>query len=191
MMNFIIAIVFALSFISAVLTDNMADLSEGVLSGAKNAVSICISLLGTMALWNGLTAVAESSGLSEKIRRLLSPLIRLIFPYYGSSPAAAAIGANITANLLGMGNAATPLGIEAMRRMKEYSGNTYADRETVRFVVLNTAAITLIPTTVSALRSSAGSKEPFSILVPVWLTGISALLAGLIAEKLLSKGWKN
>lgn len=190
-MNYIIAAVAAASFICAVATGNTDRLSGAILSGAKNAVDICLSLLGTMCLWNGIAAIAEESGLSRITEKLLSPLIKLIFPKYGKTPASSAITANITANLLGLGNAATPLGIEAMRRMKEYSGNTYADSEMVRFVVINSAALTLIPTSVAALRNEAGSTEPFSVLLPVWATGISALIAGLIAEKLLSGRWKK
>ena len=190
MMNYIFAFSVIISVISALLTKSTASLSEGILSGAANAVSIGIKLLGTMALWNGITEIMTESGLHKKIEKLLSPLMRLLFPTYRNTPAGSAICSNITANLLGLGNAATPLGIEAMRRMKAQSGNNYADNEAVRFVVINSAALTLIPTNISALRSLAGSTAPFSVLIPVWLTGILALTTGLICEKLLSKRWK-
>ena len=144
-----------------------------------------------MALWNGITEIMTESGLHKKIEKLLSPLMRLLFPSYGKTPAGEAICGNITANLLGLGNAATPLGIEAMKRIKAQSGNSFADNETVRFVVINSASLTLIPSSIAALRRLSGSSSPFSILVPVWLSGMLSLAVGLIFEKILSKRWKE
>ena len=186
-MNYVWASLIILSLVFSVFTGSMSALSQGILDGANNAVNTCLKLLGTMALWNGLAQIASDSGLDKKAGRLLSPLLKRIFPSHWDTPAGGAISANVVANLLGLGNAATPLGIEAMRRMSH--GNE-PDNETVRFVVINTASLTLIPTTVAALRSAAGSKAPFSILIPVWLTGITALIFGLAAEKILSKRWK-
>ena len=191
MMNYIFALAAVFSFISAVLSGNSAALSDGILEGAQNAVSIGIKLLGSMALWNGITEIMTESGLHKKIEKLLSPLMRLLFPSYGKTPAGEAICGNITANLLGLGNAATPLGIEAMKRIKAQSGNSFADNETVRFVVINSASLTLIPSSIAALRRLSGSSSPFSILVPVWLSGMLSLAVGLIFEKILSKRWKE
>lgn len=190
MMNYIFALAVIFSFVTAVLTGKGAALSDGILNGAENAVSLGIKLLGTMALWNGITEIMTESGLHKKIEKLLSPLMRLLFPTYRDTPAGEAICGNITANLLGLGNAATPLGIEAMRRIKAQSGNTFADNEAVRFVVINSASLTLIPTSIAALRRLSGSIAPFSVLVPVWLTGILSLTVGLLVEKILSKRWK-
>ncbi len=191
MMNYIFAFAVIFSFITAVLTGRGAALSDGILEGAQNAVSIGIKLLGTMALWNGITEILTESGLHKKIEKLLSPLMKLLFPTYRSTPAGEAICSNITANLLGLGNAATPLGIEAMRRIKAQSGSSFADNETVRFVVINSASLTLIPTSIAALRRLSGSEAPFSILLPVWFTGILSLTVGLLFEKILSKRWKT
>lgn len=191
MMNYIFALAAVFSFITAVLSENSAALSDGILEGAQNAVSIGIKLLGSMALWNGITEIMTESGLHKKIEKLLSPLMRLLFPSYGKTPAGEAICGNITANLLGLGNAATPLGIEAMKRIKAQSGNSFADNETVRFVVINSASLTLIPSSIAALRRLSGSSSPFSILVPVWLSGMLSLAVGLIFEKILSKRWKE
>ncbi len=191
MMNYIFALAAVFSFITAVLSGNSAALSDGILEGAQNAVSIGIKLLGSMALWNGITEIMTESGLHKKIEKLLSPLMRLLFPSYGKTPAGEAICGNITANLLGLGNAATPLGIEAMKRIKAQSGNSFADNETVRFVVINSASLTLIPSSIAALRRLSGSSSPFSILVPVWLSGMLSLAVGLIFEKILSKRWKE
>ncbi len=191
MMNYIWTVIMLTAFICALFTGNMAGLSAGILEGGRKAVETALTLLGAMCLWNGISEIATESGFSKIYEKLLGPVIKLIFPRYSETPAKSAISANIAANLLGLGNAATPLGIEAMRRMKEASGNTVPDNETVRFVIINTAAITLIPTTVASLRSEAGSKDAFSVLIPVWITGIISLCAGLIAEKLLSKRWKK
>lgn len=190
MMNYIWTALVVFSVLSAIITNNTDSLTKGILEGAENAVSISIKLLGTMALWNGISEITTASGLDKAVEKLLSPFIRLIFPSYHKTDAGKAISANITANLLGLGNAATPLGIEAMRRMKEYSGDKTANNEMVRFVVINSAALTLIPTTVASLRSLNGSEAPLSILFPVWLSGICSLTAGLITERLLSKRWK-
>ena len=191
MMNCIFALSLIISFIACIITKSSAALSSGFLEGADNAVKIALKLLATLSLWNGISEIMTQSGLHKKIEKLLSPLMRLIFPTYRGTPAGEAICANITANLLGLGNAATPLGIEAMRRIKAQSGNSFADNETVRFVVINSAALTLIPATVASLRAQSGSSEPFSVLIPVWLSGILSLFAGLLAEKLLSKRWKK
>lgn len=169
----------------------MSELSKGILEGAKNAVQTAITLLGAMCFWNGITEIVSRTGLDKAINKILFPVIKRIFPRYSRTDALSAISANITANLLGMGNAATPLGIEAMRRMKNINGSDTADSEMIRFVVINSAALTLIPTTVAVLRAQTGSKDPFSILIPVWITGIISLSAGLLTEKILSKRWKK
>ena len=191
MMNYIWAFICAAAFIFSIITDNTAGLSNAILSGAADAVNIGIKLLGTLLLWNGLMEIVTESGLDKKTAAILSPVIKIIFPFYRNTPAEKAVCANITANLLGLGNAATPLGIEAMRRMKEADGDLTASDSMVRFVVINSAALTIIPSTTAALRAASGSEAPFSILIPVWLTGITALIVGLIAEKLLSKRWKE
>lgn len=190
-MNYIWFGIIAFSFVCSILTGNTAELSKSVLDAAVNAVNIALRLLATMCLWNGLMEIAVKSGLTTFTDRLIFPVVKLIFPGYSKTQAASAICSNITANLLGLGNAATPAGIEAMRRMKKLSGGNAADSEMIRFVILNSAAITLIPTSVSALRAAAGSSSPFSVLIPVWCTGITALCFGLLAEKLLSKRWKK
>lgn len=191
MMNYIFTFSILFSVITALFGNKIGALPSGILDGAADAADIAFRLLATLCLWNGISEIAEESGLLKKAQRLLSPILRLLFPTYSKTDAAAPISANVTANLMGLGNGATPLGIEAMRRMKELSGKTSADNEMVRFVVLNSASLTLIPATAAALRAEAGSSEPFSIIIPVWLTGICALAAGLIAEKLLSGRWKK
>lgn len=189
-MNYVWGFILAFSLITAIFNNKGAELSGGLLEASVSAVETALKLLGSLTLWNGITEIMSEAGLDKKIDKLLSPAIGLIFPTYKNTPAGSAITANITANLLGLGNAATPLGIEAMRRIKAINGSDTADNETVRFVVINSAALTLIPTTIATIRAGHGSASPFSIIIPVWLTGISALTAGLIAEKIFSKRWK-
>ena len=176
-----------ISFIFAAINNTMGELSSAVLQGAADAVSFCIKLLGTVCLWNGLMEIAKRSSLTAKIEKLMSPLLKLLFPRYSGTDAVSPIAANITANLLGLGNAATPMGVQAMQRMKHHSSSSVADSEMIRFVIINSAALTLIPTTVAALRQQMGSKQPMSVMLPVWLSGIAALSAGLLAERILSK----
>lgn len=190
MMNYVWGIILAFSFISAIFNNRLTQLSGGILTASQAAVETALKLMGSLALWNGITEIMSEAGLDKKLDKLMSPFIRLLFPSYKNTPAAASITANITANLLGLGNAATPLGIEAMRRIKAVNGSDTADNETVRFVVINSAALTLIPTTIASIRGGHGSEAPFSIIIPVWLTGITALVLGLLAEKFLGKRWK-
>lgn len=187
MMNYVWTIMIGAAFLGAVFCGRTQELSAAVLSGAAGAVSLAIKILGSMCLWNGLMRVAGESGLTKRIEKLLFPLVKRLFPKYSKTPAGSAISANITANLLGLGNAATPLGINAMRKMKEINGKDEADNEMIRFAVLNSAALTLMPTTVAVLRAAAGSKNPMSVMLAVWVSGIAALAAGLLTEKILSK----
>ena len=193
-MNYVWPLMILTSFVFAVINGSMEELSSAVLQGAADAVSFCIKLLGTVCLWNGLMEIAKRSSLTQKIEKLLSPILKILFPRYSKTDAAYPIAANITANLLGLGNAATPLGIEAMKRMKNHSQSSVADSEMIRFVIINSAALTLIPTTVAALRQEMGSKQPLSVMGAIWISGLAALTAGLLAQRICSKmkgKWKK
>ncbi len=173
------------SFVCSLYTGNMEELSSAVLNGAGKAVELLISLLGIMALWSGLMKIADKGGITSILAKIFSPLLRLLFPdYKKDSPALKAICANMAANLLGLGNAATPFGIAAMKEMqKENKNPEKANKSMVMFVVLNTASIQLIPTTIAAMRSSSGSKQPFDIIVAVWVVSVLSLAAGIVAAK--------
>lgn len=187
MMNYILPAMIVISFVFALINGRVEELSSAVLDGAADAVSFCIKLLGMICLWNGLMEVAQKSGLIRKTEKLLSPVLKLLFPRYSKTDAASPITANITANLLGLGNAATPLGIQAMKRMKNHSGSALADSEMIRFVIINSASLTLIPTTVAAIRQEMGSAQPMSVMPVIWLSSLAALITGLVAERILSK----
>lgn len=178
-----------LSLLFAVSGGCTGAVSAAALEGAASGVRLALSLAGTLCLWSGLMKVMERAGLDRKLARLLSPLLRRIFPEAGKDvQTMGRICANVSANLLGLGNAATPLGIDAVQRMKG-TGDTASD-ELCRFVVMNTASIQLLPTTVAAVRGAAGAASPFDILPAVWITSLCSVAAGLAAAFLFQRVWR-
>ena len=186
MMNRILPAMFVLSFISAIATGRMSELSSAVVSGGTAAVELVLSLIAAMCFWGGVMEVAEKSGVASCVSRLISPVMKLLFPRLRRDKhTLEAMSMNISANLLGLGNAATPLGLEAMRRLRDVSSGTdRASDEMVTFVVMNSAAMRIIPTTVATLRGQYGSAEPMSVLLPTLLTSACALAVGLTVAKL-------
>lgn len=186
MMNRILPAMFILSFASAIFTGRMSELSSAVASGGAAAVELLLNLIAAMCFWGGIMEVAERSGITSFFSRLVSPLLKLIFPRLRKEKQALeAISMNVTANMLGLGNAATPLGLEAMKRLQDINSDTEsASDEMVVFVVMNTAAMRIIPTTVATLRAQYGSVEPMSVLLPTLLTTASALAVGLTVARL-------
>mgnify|MGYP005789626981 FL=1 len=187
MLNKVWAAMIAVSVFCALATGRMQQLSEAVLAGAGNAVQLIFGMMGMMCAWTGLMKIADAGGLTAILSRLLAPVLRRLFPAYPpESSAAKAICMNITANLLGLGNAATPMGLAAMKEMAAQNrGSHVADNSMVMFVVLNTASLQLIPTFMGTLRAQYGSAAPFDILPAVWMVSAIALVAGLLAAKLL------
>ena len=192
LMNYIWGGIMIVSVLCALATGRMPELSDAVLSGAGEAIELVLSLLGMMCLWTGLMKIADQGGVTALLSRLFSPVMKRLFPKYKQdSPAVRAICMNVTANLLGLGNAATPMGISAMKEMAKLNPDPKtADNSMVMFVVLNTASIQLIPTTTSVLRARYVSASPFDILPAVWLASVSALLVGIVAAKLLERRGK-
>lgn len=186
-MNIVLAVLLIFSFVTAAFTGRMEELSSAALSGCGEAVTLAISLTGMLCLWSGLMEIARRCRLTEKLAVLFRPVTRLLFPTVRQGSAAmSAICMNLSANLLGLGNAATPLGLAAMRELqKENPDPATASTPMVTFVVLNTASLQLVPTTCAVLRQQAGSAAPMEILPAVWLTGAAALAAALLAERLL------
>lgn len=193
MMNYIWGGMLVVSFIAACFGGKLPELSNGITSGAEGAVSLLTSLLGVLMLWSGVMKVAEQAGLTEKISRLLSPILKLLFRNVEKgSKTAQAISLNMTANLLGLGSAATPLGISAMKRLYDDGDKKpYATDDMVRFVVINTAALRLIPTTVAMLRQKAGAELPMDILPATIIVSILSLGAGLIMTEVLRHLFKK
>ena len=182
---------FFLSLLFGCATGQLSAVSAAALTGAQSAVELCLSMAGAICLWSGVMTLMDRCGLSEKLAALLRPLLRRILPNASrDSETLAALSANVSANLLGLGNAATPLGIRAATRMAQGCGGVASD-ELCRLVVLNTASIQLLPTTVAAVRSAHGCAAPFDILPAVWLSSVLSVSAGLLAARGLQAVWRR
>lgn len=193
MMNYIWSAIILFSVVSSIVFHTGNQLSSGIISSGNTAVDLCITLLGTFCLWNGLMNIAEKSGLTKLISKFMSPVICRIFKSVNkNSNSLEPICLNITSNLLGLSNAATPIGIEAMKRMSENNKNcNYPTNDMVLFVVLNTAALRIIPTTVAAIRTSNNSENPLEIVLPSILVSLCALTVGIIMAKITERFFKN
>lgn len=186
-MNYIWVLLLVFSFVCAVLTGKMGEFSDGIIQSGTDAVKLIITLLGTFVFWSGIMNVAEKSGFTDKISAVLSPALKRLFPSV-KPDTRKAISMNITANLLGIGNAATPLGIEAMKRLSEENGGKdTASNNMILFVVMNTAAMHILPTTVALLRKEYGAENPMDIFVPAILTSMCALFVGITLVKIIEK----
>lgn len=196
MLNIIWPIFIIISFSYAIFSGNINKLNESIFSSTSEAVNLCISLLGTICLWNGIMQIANKTTIIDKLTNMLKPLINFLFPEIDkNSSVKKEISMNMIANILGLGNAATPLGLKAMRTMqKENRNKDTLTNSMITFIVINTASLQIIPTTVIAIRSSMGSKNPTSIVFPVWIATICAAIAGIMATKIfisLSKKGKK
>lgn len=189
MLNYIWGAIMLVSVACALMTGRMAELSNSIFCGATDAVNLVISLLGMMCLWTGLMKIAEHGGLTTILSRIFYPILSKIFTEYDKdSKAMKAICMNVTANLLGLGNAATPMGIQAMKEIQKCNKNkTTATNGMVMFVVMNTASIQIIPTFMSILRQKHGSNAPFDILPAIWIVSFLALIIGITIAKILER----
>ena len=175
------------SVVCAAAGGRMAQVSSAALEGARAAVELCISLAGVLCLWSGFMELLKQCGLERKLAALFRPLMRRLLPQASrDAETMAAVSGNLSANLLGLGNAATPLGIRAARRMALGAEGRATD-ELCRLVVLNTASVQLLPTTVAAVRAGCGSAAPFDILPAVWVSSILSVSVGLLAARLLER----
>ena len=180
-----------LSVVCGLATGNAQAVSGAALEGAAAAVELCLSMAGVLCLWMGVMEVMKRSGLSELLSRLLRPLLKRLYPHVaGDRKVMDCISANVSANLLGLGNAATPLGLQAAREMSRHSPGVASD-DLCMLVVCNTASIQLIPTTVAGVRLAAGCCTPFDILPAVWLASVLSVCAGIAAAKGLARLWRD
>ncbi len=191
LLSYVWIIMVILSIFCSILTGRTAQTGSAALIGAQNGVTLALSLCGSLCLWSGFAKLTEKSGLARRFSALLRPLLSRLFPEASRDPSALQdLCGNLTANFLGLGNAATPMGISAVRRMHALSGKPDASDEMCRLIGLNTASIQLIPSTVGAVRASLGSARPFDILPAVWLTSACSVTAGLLAARLFSRRWR-
>ncbi len=189
MLNYIWSGMILIGFIVSVFTGKLEQTSYAALNSSGNAVKMSIELLGIMCLWNGLMKISEKSGLINKLAKVFRPLTKLLFPkIHSQSPAMNAIVLNMLANMMGLSNAATPLGLKAIKELQKINKEKRtASNEMCMLVVLNTASIQVIPSTIIAIRTSAGSANPFEIIVPVWLVSICSVIVGVIGAKIFQK----
>lgn len=183
MMNYVFAGLVIIAAVWGIGTGHSADVATAILESGSGTVKLMLTVAGAMSVWNGIMAIAEKSRLTEHATRLLRPAIRLIMPHLQKGGEAEKyVCMNIVSNLLGLGNAATPLGLKAMNAMsrEHRAPGGRASTDMMTFVVLNTASIQLLPTTLLVIRTEAGSANPMEIMPCVWLTSVAALTAGLL-----------
>lgn len=189
-MSWIWTVMVAAAVLCGLATGNGPAVAKGALDGAAAGVELCLSMMGVLCLWMGVMEVMERSGVAAVLSRLLRPALRRLYPDFARDKRVMdAVSANLSANLLGLGNAATPLGLEAARLMAERTPGVASDGLCM-LVVTNTASLQLIPTTVASLRAVAGSANPFDILPAVWLASAVSVAVGITAAKLLSRVWR-
>ncbi len=193
MLNIVWPIFIIISFSYAIFFGNLNSLNAEIFSSLENAIKLSINLLGTICLWNGIMQIASKTTVIDKLTSFLRPIIRYLFPDLKKKPKIQKeISMNMIANILGLGNAATPLGLKAMKSMQEENEDKDVLSDSMAmFIVINTASIQIIPTTVIAIRNSLGSANPTSIVFPVWIATICAAICGIIAVKILIKVTKK
>lgn len=178
----------AASVLCAAATGRLGELSGGLLEGAGDAVEFSLLLLGSMCAWLGFLRIAEESGLTRLFAWCLSPVIGRLFPdYRENQDIQGKICMNLSANLLGLGNAATPLGLAAVTAMAKESKGEAPTRGMILFVVMNTASLQLLPVNLAAMRSACGSAAPFAVLPEIWLTSLACLVTGVLCCKLAER----
>lgn len=191
-MSWIFTGIVAISLVASVILGRGSELAAAIPQGAQAGITLAISMAGAFCLWTGVGKLMERAGFTGFLSRLFRPLLNRVFPSTKRDSAlAGSLSANICANFLGLGNAATPMGIQAAQRLALKSKNGAASNELCRLVVLNTASIQLIPATVAAVRSSLGCATPFDILPAVWVTSLCSAGLGLVTAWLLGKLWRT
>lgn len=192
MMNYIFGGMILLSFVFSMMNGRLGQLSNAALEQAGNAVELTFSLVGVLCLWSGLMKIAQKSGLTQALGKALSPLTKRLFKGLDlQGEAMQAVCMNMIANFLGLGNAATPLGIKAICAMKKEENAKSATNNMVTFVVLNTASFQLIPTTVALLRMNNGAAAPFDILPAVWIASAASVTVAVACSKLFASLWRK
>lgn len=187
-MSWIFTGLLALATLCAMILGNGGELAAACATGAQGGITLAVSIAGSLCLWTGVGKLMERIGITAMLARLLRPLLHRLFPSTKNDLSlASSLSANICANFLGLGNAATPMGIQAAKRMVRADRPGVATNELCRLIVLNTASIQLIPANVAAIRASLGCSTPFDILPAVWITSLLSAGAGVLAAFFLGK----
>lgn len=189
MLNKIWPFFIIISFAFAIYSGNISNINSAIFSSAEQTVELCLTLLGTLCLWNGIMSIALKTSLIKKLTKFLKPLISFLFPdLKNDKKISEQVSMNIVANILGLGNASTPIGLKAISSMQEKNNDkTTLNNSMAMFILINTASLQIIPTTVIAIRSSLGSNNPSKIILAVWIATIAAFLTAITAGKILSK----
>lgn len=192
-MNYIFVFLILISIITAIYTGKIEEVTNELLNSCQRAVQVSIGLIGIMAFWLGIAKIAQKSGLINLISKLISPILKLIFNELPkNSPAFSNIALNITANALGLSNAATPFGIKAMKDIKkeENKGDTATNSMCI-FLAMNTAGFQIVPATVLAILIAAGAKNPTEIILPTFIVTLSSFIFAIVVAKILAKIWRE
>ena len=191
-MSYIWCVFLAVSCLCSLITKQTSALAAAVAQGAQAGITLSMGIAGSLCLWTGIGKLMNQSGVTAALSRLIRPVLHLIFPGSKSDPLLAQeLSGNICANFLGLGNAATPMGIRAVRQMATHAPPQTASDEMCRLIVLNTASIQLIPANVAAVRASLGCASPFDILGAVWITSLCSAGLGITAAYLLGRLWRR
>lgn len=185
MVNYIWVAMTVIGIVFALFNGTMEDVNKAVFNGAKEAVTLCIGLISVLVFWLGMMRIAEESGLLEKLSKLFRPLVKRLFPDVPANhPAMGYMLSNMISNMFGLGNAATPMGIKAMEELKKLNGGkNSASRSMVTFLAINTASITIIPTTVIAIRMTYNSASPTEIVVPTIIATILSAIGAILIDR--------
>ena len=189
MLNKIWPFFIIISFIYSIYSGNIFNINNAIFESTDKTVELCLTMFGTLCLWNGIMKIAIKTSLIEKLTKLLKPIISFIFPEIkNDKKITKAVSMNMVANILGLGNASTPLGLKAMHSMQKINKNKSKLSDSMAmFILINTASLQIIPTTVISIRSSLGSENPTKIIFAVWIATIAAFATAIIAGKILIK----
>ena len=189
MLNKIWPIFIIVSFIYSIYTGRISNLNGAILNSAEQTVQLCITFLGTLCLWNGIMNIAIKTSMIKKLTKFLKPIINIVFPEIkNDKKISEEVSMNMIANILGLGNAATPLGLKAINSMQEKNPRKDTlNNSMAMFILINTASLQIIPTTVISIRNSMGSREPSKIIFVVWIATICAFTTAIVSGKILSK----
>lgn len=184
---FLFGVVFSILF--GIISNKMSNISIAIIGSSTSAINLFFSICGAICFWSGIMKIAQDAKITSAISKIFKPIFKKLFNN-PSDESIEAVSMNVSANLLGLGNAATPFGLEAMKKFKESNNNkNFASHNMILFCVLNTSALQIIPTTVATLRFNNGSTDPMKILCPTLLSSSTALLSSIVAVKIFSKIW--
>lgn len=191
MLNVIWPVFIIISIVYAFFVGRIEEVNSAIFESAESTVNLMLTFFGTLCLWNGIMEIASATSLMEKLTKILAPVMKFLFPDIKKQDKEyKEISMNMVANILGLGNAATPLGLKAMETMQEKNPNKEKlSNSMATLIVINTASLQIIPTTIIAVRTSLDSANPTSIIVPVWIATIAAFATVVILSKILSKKW--